>query len=100
MRCLVLAFCLAAACAPADGPIDRGADGGTDGGGSDAELGACRTACDCPSGQTCAGGECITGLVEVYCCSDENCPPQQICEAPDGEVSLCGGLGSARRPSS
>jgi hypothetical protein len=98
MRSFVLAFCLAASCAPGDGPIDRGADGGTDGGTHHGDMRGCRTACDCPSGETCAGGDCITGIVPVYCCSDEACPSQQICESPNGEVSLCGGLGTSRSP--
>jgi hypothetical protein len=95
MRYLVLVALLStAACGAVDGSPggDGGSDGGVDGG-HRGDMRGCRTACDCASGETCAGGECITGLVAVYCCSDEDCPPQEICQAPSGEVSLCGGLG-------
>jgi hypothetical protein len=98
MRILVLTLLLtAAACGAADGSLDpaaaANADGGSDGG-RRGDMHGCRTACDCDPGETCASGDCIMGLVAVYCCSDESCPPQEICQAPSGEVSLCGGLGA------
>ncbi|MDB4966528.1 MAG: hypothetical protein JWN44_2217 [Myxococcales bacterium] len=85
----MLALVLVAGCGPTAPPTEPAVDGGTSSGG---DMG-CSTACDCPTGETCASGTCIDGLVEVYCCSDEECPPQQICQSPSGEVSLCGGLG-------
>jgi hypothetical protein len=62
----------------------------SDGGG---DLAGCSTSCDCRPGQTCADSACVDGVVPVYCCSSEGreCPGGAICQAPNGEISLCGG---------
>jgi hypothetical protein len=89
MRAWVLmAWICGVGCAP---PDTIAADGG------DAlavDLAGCATSCDCAAGQTCAGGTCIDGIVAVYCCSSESCPTAAVCQAPNGEVSLCGGATS------
>jgi hypothetical protein len=93
MRALLLMAWICGVGCTATEPI--AADGGA---GDAADLAGCATSCDCPAGQTCAGGSCIDGIVAVYCCSSESCPTAAVCQAPNGEVSLCGGAPAMTSP--
>ncbi|MCU1277601.1 MAG: hypothetical protein JWM53_1147 [bacterium] len=94
MRAIVIAtWVLLAGCEPSASPsvVEAGAlDGGAD-------FAGCATSCDCPTGQTCAGAMCIAGIIDVYCCSSERCPTGAVCQAPNGEVSICGGASAPAR---
>ncbi|MCU1276542.1 MAG: hypothetical protein JWM53_88 [bacterium] len=85
---LLVAGCVGTTNAEPDAPAS---DGGAD-------LAGCSTSCDCPAGQTCAGGTCIAGVIDVYCCSSESCPSGAVCQAPSGEVSVCGGASGLGNP--
>lgn len=89
VACLALSACDASTNGGDDGGVAAAADAG----------GNCATSCDCGAGQTCAAGVCIDGIISVWCCSSETCPTGDVCQAPSGEVSLCGGAG-ARPPAS
>jgi hypothetical protein len=58
-------------------------------------INVCQTACDCPAGQLCAGGNCLSGVVPVYCCDFGYCPPGNDpglnqCQHVDGRMDFCG----------
>ncbi len=61
--------------------------GGTTGGNG------CTTACDCPSGEACFQGGCITPPQgKLYCCDDANaCPSGGVCQSSSGGLMMCGG---------
>ncbi len=50
----------------------------------------CTAHCDCPQGQFCYYGKCLTDpKTPVYCCSNPGCPPGRWCFAPDGGKGTC-----------
>ncbi len=50
----------------------------------------CRVTCDCPTGQACIKGRCLSQDVPVYCCDRvKECPADQICETLDGKRQKC-----------
>jgi len=54
--------------------------------GSNAE---CQTACDCSVGLACVDGQCVAGIVPVYCCDADPCPAGQQCQHRDGSMDQC-----------
>jgi hypothetical protein len=75
-------------CQSKDGSFGScGMSGGTTGGNG------CKTACDCPSGQACFQGGCVSSpLGELFCCDDpSSCPDGQFCQGSDGSFMMCGG---------
>lgn len=57
--------------------------------GSGGGSGACTSACDCPSGQTCDNGTCLFGDSPLFCCGASLCPSGQACEDRAGQRSVC-----------
>jgi hypothetical protein len=50
---------------------------------------SCTTACDCPSGQSCTLGTCVT-MPMIFCCGTPGCTTgSNICETSDGRFSQC-----------
>ncbi len=49
----------------------------------------CRTACDCEPGLGCFDGQCIAGIVPVYCCEGDVCPADQQCQHENGRMDRC-----------
>ena len=50
----------------------------------------CQTACDCDAGLGCFDGQCIAGVVPVYCCESDQCPVDSQCQHRDGRPDRCG----------
>lgn len=53
----------------------------------------CYSTCDCPSSTQCIGGVCEPSAQSVFCCLDEMCPAGEMCQTPQGAVSVCGYAG-------
>jgi hypothetical protein len=55
--------------------------------------GGCKTACDCPTGEACFNGGCVTPpMGKLYCCDNGSCPSSGgFCQASDGSFGQCGG---------
>jgi hypothetical protein len=51
---------------------------------------ACKTACDCEPGLGCFNGECIAGIVPVFCCDSPQCTAGQRCQHRNGRMDYCG----------
>ncbi|TNE52155.1 MAG: hypothetical protein EP343_01790 [Deltaproteobacteria bacterium] len=51
----------------------------------------CQQNCDCPQGQFCNNGRCVTGGTQVYCCSKPGCPARAACYNADGSIGNCPG---------
>ncbi len=49
----------------------------------------CNTACDCDPGLGCFDGQCIAGVVAVFCCDSDVCPAGQQCQRRNGEMDRC-----------
>lgn len=49
----------------------------------------CQTACDCPNGLSCSGGECTAEGDPVYCCGGSFCPPGEACQTSSGARDIC-----------
>jgi len=49
----------------------------------------CRTACDCESGLACFEGQCLAGIVPVFCCEGDQCPAGDQCQHRDGQMDRC-----------
>ncbi len=50
----------------------------------------CRTACDCPGGLACFQGQCLPGIVPVFCCDEPgSCPAGEMCEYRQGGSNVC-----------
>lgn len=62
-------------------------EGGGNSGGIDT---FCYSTCDCPPSTQCVSGRCEPSVQEAYCCVDANCPEGEMCDTPEGIVSLCG----------
>jgi hypothetical protein len=62
----------------------------------DTGVTSCKTACDCPQGQACTGGTCITGTKPVYCCAKPGCPVSLPCINPSGTAGLCQGASTCK----
>jgi hypothetical protein len=60
-------------------------------------AGTCKTACDCPAGQACFNGGCVTPpMGPLYCCDNGSCPAGGgFCQASDGSFNQCGGGGTS-----
>jgi hypothetical protein len=49
----------------------------------------CRTACDCEPGLGCFEGQCLAGIVPVFCCEGDQCPAGDQCQHRDGRMDRC-----------
>lgn len=50
----------------------------------------CETVCDCPQGEFCYYGTCISDpMITVYCCAKPGCKPGNWCITPEGGRSRC-----------
>ena len=51
---------------------------------------ACKSACDCPSGQDCVTGKCKQGSSPVYCCDNsQQCPVGASCKSKTNVKGTC-----------
>lgn len=51
----------------------------------------CQSPCDCPQGDICSSGRCLTPPPgqEVYCCDKAGCPANQVCLTRDNRKDTC-----------
>ncbi len=49
----------------------------------------CRTACDCDPGLGCVDGQCVSGIIPVYCCEGDVCPVGEQCQSRSGHSGRC-----------
>lgn len=61
----------------------------------DRSCGACSSACDCPTGQACEGGLCVSAQEAAFCCERSPCPAGAVCEGPQGSSRCEEGCQSA-----
>jgi hypothetical protein len=50
---------------------------------------ACSTACECPTGQHCVDGNCMSLPDPLYCCTAGPCPMGALCQFPAGNITMC-----------
>lgn len=51
--------------------------------------GTCSKRCDCPQGQECSEGKCVSTTTPVYCCDRDGCPVGQACNDHEDKPSVC-----------
>ena len=55
----------------------------------DISTDVCTSQCDCPQGDACKAGKCVSTSQPTYCCSKTPCPVNQPCERPNGSAGFC-----------
>ena len=58
----------------------------------------CETHCDCNQGLMCIQGQCIAGIIPVFCCENPGCPEGERCTHADGSEGICEEEPECREP--